>query len=427
MSNKIILTEKQQIAYDAMKSGKNVFITGPGGVGKSIVIKKFFADFKKKRKIAMTSTTGISAILIGGVTLHSYLGIGLGKGTIDVLAEKILSSSFLNKKWNELETLIIDEVSMLSPELFDKLEKLARIVKRGWFNRLLLEDIDDSKPFGGIQLILSGDFLQLPVVNNERLCFESKAWKKCVDTVVYLTEIIRQDDYEFQNMLNEIRYGTVSEKTKNILRSCIDKNLENDIGIKPTQLKTTNSAVDIINQRELNLLKSDNVYEYELEIEGKLPRYIAEQYKKRFTIPQVLKLCVGAQVMLMVNLDVSKGLANGSRGIVVGFDNDLPVVQFLNSEIRTIKFHEWDITEGEGSIVKIYHIPLRLAWCCTIHKVQGSTIDYAIIDLNNVFEYGQTYVALSRVKNIEGLSILNLNFDTIKANPKAITYYKKLE
>jgi len=428
----IKFTEKQEEAFNYMKEGKNIFLTGPSGSGKSKVINLFKKLYESEKNIAITSTTGVSAILIGGTTLHSYLGIGLGTGDVEDMVNSIMKNTRIRQRWRELDVLIIDEVSMLSPNLLDKLESVARIVRRTKPKRILLEDEEVEKVFGGIQLILSGDLLQLPVVGDtDSFVFDAKCWNVCVDKVVELNKIMRQNDSEFQEILNELRIGVVSKNGRKILDSRLGVKLENELGIIPTRIYTTNAQVDEMNGRELEKLGESNIYEYEMEIYFyefvKDRTRMMEKYRKNSLAPEILQLCVGAQVVLLCNLELENGLANGSRGVVVNIIDDIPVVRFLNGEERVISHWQWEIEEDKKKQVRITQIPLKLAWAQTAHKVQGSTLDYAEIDLSNVFTYGQGYVALSRVKSIGGLSILNINYDSIKAHPKALEYYKKLK
>lgn len=420
--NKKSLSENQKIAYDLMVKGHNIFLTGPGGTGKTAVIKLFCKNYSNIKKIAITSTTGISAILINGVTLHSYLGIGLGNQSVENLYLKILNTSYILKKWIEINTLIIDEISMLDPILFDKLEILARKIRK------------IEKPFGGIQLILTGDFLQLPVINSKNFCFEAKSWSNCIQNIIYLKDIFRQSDLVFQNCLNELRVGIISESTKKILKSRLNITLKNEYGIIPTKLHSLNKDVDYENQKELDklLLKNENLdfYQYELQYEilKKGLKFVEEKIKKLCMVKQTLELCIGAQVMLLCNLDLDNGLANGSRGVIIGFDieTNLPIVKFLSGIERIINLHTWTIEENNEKILNVMQIPLKVSFAISIHKCQGLTIDFAEIDLSGVFEYGQAYVALSRVKNLQGLSIKNLDFDRIIADPKAVSFYENL-
>jgi ATP-dependent DNA helicase PIF1 len=306
---------------------------------------------------------------------------------------------------------------MLDPILFDKLEHLARLLRK------------NDKPFGGIQLVLSGDFLQLPCVGTDHFCFESDSWKRCVDKTFIFTEIIRQTDIVFQTCLNLLRFGITDEMVKNTLNSRIGVELVNEFNIKPTRLYSRNMEVDALNDRELDILASDgrDFYEYNREIKRIKPNLTADyidKIKKNCNAPENLQLCVGAQVMLLINIDTSSGLCNGSRGIVIDIIEDIPIVQFLNGIRLSISHYVWDIDEGNGTLIKIIQIPLRVAYATTIHKSQGSSLDYVEIDLKDIFEYGQAYVALSRVKKLEGLSIIDIDYDKIVAHPIAVQFYQ---
>jgi ATP-dependent DNA helicase PIF1 len=412
----MILNKDQQIAYDLIKSGSSVFITGGGGVGKSALL-NYYIKNNKKKSLGVTSTTGTSAILINGTTLHSYLGLGTGKQTAEQIASNILSNFFLKKRWERLRILIIDEISMLSGEFFDKLETVARIVRY------------TDEPFGGIQLILSGDFCQLPPIESDKFCFEAVSWSKCVEKVIYLTEIIRQENKNFQNCLSNIRLGYVNDEIIEIINSRINVELNNDYGIKPTKLFSKNILVDETNLNELNILTQKNKkHQYKMSVNFK--NNLAEKYKKLVPAVENLEICLGCQVMLIYNLDISNHLINGSRGIVTDFiyqdGNLLPKVKFLNGIEIVIDFNVWRIEENDEIIGTITQIPLKLAYAFSIHKAQGCSLDYAILDLSNLFDYGMAYVALSRVRNLEGLTITSINWKKVKANPKAIEFYSQV-
>jgi len=420
LEKEVKLTELQDKAFTLMRNGKSIFLTGPGGVGKTKTLQMFMKIYKYHKNMGVTSTTGVSALLFGGSTLHSFTGIGLGTGSVESIVAKIYKKKYLLKRWRELELLIIDEVSMLSPVLFDKLEHIARIVR------------GSKLPFGGVQLILSGDFCQLPVINSEDFCFESKTWDKCLDETIYLTKIIRQSDPIFQKCLNEVRLGILSTQTKKILKSRIGVEIVNEFGIKPTKLYSTNRDVSYINNQELDKLAENGAEfrEYEMNLQiypgsGNI-QYMKEKYRKNCMAEDVLQLCVGAQVMLLHNLDIESGLVNGSRGIVTEFIEDFPKVKFLNGKEILIADHIWEWEESDKKLGRIIQIPLKVAFAITIHKIQGSSLDCVEMDLGNIFEFGQAYVALSRVRNLEGLSIIDIDYDKIAAHPKALKYYKEL-
>ena len=418
-SQQLILNTKQRIAFDIMCRGENLFLTGSGGVGKTRLIQHFISINKNKKNkftsLGITSTTGTSAIIFGGSTLHSFLGIGLGNGDIETLYRNILSKKYIFKRWINLKILIIDEVSMLNPDLFDKLEILAKRIK------------NNDLPFGGIQLILSGDFLQLPVVGSDNFCFEALSWNSCITNIINLTEIIRQSDEVFQRCLNNIRFGNITEETIEILNSRVGVQLCNDIGIKPTRLYPLNKNVDYMNEKEISKI-NDDFYEYDMTINniGEIPDYTIEKYVKNCQASETIQLAVGVQVMLLYNLDFEKELVNGSRGVIIRFVNDIPVVKFLNGVETLIDFHDWDIKEQDKIVLTISQIPLKLAYSFTIHKLQGSSLDYVEVDLSNIFTYAQAYVSLSRVRSLEGLSIIAIDYTKIKAHPKALEFYNNL-
>ena len=416
----IKLTSEQENVFGTVKQGYNVVITGPGGTGKTTLINFIAANTDKN--IGVTATTGSAAILINGRTLHSFLGIGLGKESKEILYSKIIRSDRMTKRWYELDTLIIDEVSMLSKELFEKLNYIAQQVR------------SDDAPFGGIQLVLCGDFLQLPVIKGE-FCFLSSVWGQCKFKVFHLVKILRQSDEMFQQCLNSARFGKVSQSQLQYILNGFDESA--DDAVKPTKILCKNVDVNIVNRQELLKLKSE-IFEYRVDISHNPAVYTPDIHKHLFSdvtkicnAQYTLELAVGAQVLHLVNIP-DTNIVNGSRGVVIGFDeSDLPVVQFKNGVARTIGYHGYEITEIHNRktriIGTIYQIPLKLAYAVTVHKSQGMTLDCAIVDLGGVFEYGQAYVALSRVKDVKGLLVYNATPGSFKANPKALTFYEKTD
>jgi ATP-dependent DNA helicase PIF1 len=445
----ISLNEQQQEIYNEMKAGTSMFITGPSGSGKSELVKKFYRDATTLNKpqqkgnsknnnnpdnipnIALTSTTGISAFNIGGITLHSFLGIGLGTGTFESLYTKLSKSFFYRSRWVHTQILIIDEISMLDPDLFDKIEKLARKIRRNEF------------PFGGMQIIATGDFCQLPCVGSDKFCFDSLEWKNVIKKVFYLQKIIRQTDPIFQECLNEIRIGKPSKETMRIIKSCIGKELEVKNGIKPTVMYSLKINVDNINKDELEKLvveKGVEIYQYEMEVivNKKYKGDIlvdTERFLKNARPNRILELCVGAQVICIYNLHPDLGIVNGSRGVVVSFgdsagNNDIPIVRFLNGTEIPITYQSWDVMDPvkkDTKIITFEQIPLKLAWATTIHSSQGLTLDYIKLSVNGIFEFGQFYVGISRAKTLDGLSIMeDFGKSTIKAHPDALKFYREI-
>lgn len=406
------LNEKQALAYDlVVNRRKNIFLTGMGGTGKSACIHNIKKQMMiNNRNTALTSTTGISASLIKGSTLHSYLGIGLGVASFDKLYKKIQDSSFFRSRWRNIDLLIIDEVSMLNIDLFEKIEKIARYIR------------EDSRPFGGMQVLLSGDFLQLPTVNDDRFLFESKIWEKVIDETIYLDEIIRQKDPIFQNVLNKIRKGIVDEHVKEILFSREIKFISKD-GLIPTYILSTNAQVDRTNKKYYDNLKGPE-FSYEIEYFWKKKVIYKEKYEPLIRFPLSLKLKVGCQVMYLIN---NGHLVNGSRGIIVSFKDGYPIVLFRNGIEKMVIPESLDIEDNDEKIMSYKQIPLRIAFCATCHKLQGSSLELARVDFNRIFECGQIYVALSRATSLEGLYLRNVDFNKIKTNPKAVAFYEKIE
>jgi len=433
-------TPAQERAFSLMKEGRSLLLTGPAGGGKSYLINLFTKLYSDSQKIAVTATTGIAAIALGGTTLHSFLGLGLGNLSTNQLIDKVMKTPYLKKRWREVDTLIVDEISMLSPELFDTIEQAARAIRCGPPRMLAgKEEKTDSRTvsgqlvFGGIQIIATGDFAQLPPVGNGKFCFEAEMWGKTIEEIVELNEIVRQKDTALQDVLNDIRFGDITGRVKKLLSERENVELKNDLGIKPTKIFMTNREIDYYNEEELDKLAEEGkeFREYLMNIEILNPNTnmvsAEEKIRKNCLASANLQLCEGAQVMLLKNLNLESGLANGSRGVVVGFENNYPIVRFLNGMEEVITQGNWELSEGNKPWAIITQLPLKVAWCISAHKCQGMTLDLAEVDLGSTFEFGQAYVALSRVKNKEGLCIRNLNFSKIKAHPKCIEFYKNLK
>jgi len=417
------MNDDQIKILNLISSGKSVFITGPGGVGKSFLIKHIKSVFKKK-VVSVTALTGCAAVLIDGTTLHSWSG--LSPDSIDQPIEYIVDNIRYKPKqrWKKTHVLIIDEISMLSKNIFEKLNVIGQTIRK------------NNKPFGGIQIIVSGDFFQLPPIikgntlDVDKFCFCSSVWNDMFcNTTVELSKIMRQTDIQFIKVLNKIRKGIIDKDVINMLESRVNLEYINDI--IPTQLFSMRHEVDNINNMHLVELDNIQVHKWSTQqlsghhINKQLRSTLIKQWENDCQCEQQLFLAVGAQVVLLHNaLQEAYNLINGSRGVIIEFNNDGdPIVQFKDVTIAIPK-HSWEFeNHSSGLKYKIIQYPLKLAWALTIHKSQGMSLDCVIIDINNVFEEGQAYVALSRVKCLEGLFIKNMNPSKIKANQTVINYY----
>ena len=417
----------QNKAFNHILNGKNVFITGPGGTGKTKLILYIIYHFRtelnyKKDDIAITSTTGTSALLISGTTIHSFAGIGLGNDTVDNLIKKVKSNFFLRRKWKNVRLLIIDEISMLSPDIFDKLNKIGQAVR------------ENKKSFGGIQLVLSGDFCQLPVVKSAKFCFQAESWYITVHETICLEEILRQDDLDFQDCLNEIRLGGCSESTEEMLSSRLNVKL-NINGIEPTKLYSKNQIVNKINKDKIQqLIDNGNkklIYKSAL-VHNKIPDRELEYLKKKIDkdCPAIneLLVAVGAQIIIIKNISIENGIVNGSRGIVIDLEPDYIKVKLLSGKEFDIQRASWKIEDNNYYITK-NQFPVKLAYALTIHKSQGTSIDYVETNISNtsIFEYGQVYTVLSRCRSLEGLTLNDFDKEAIKCHPEVKKFYLKFE
>lgn len=416
------LNEEQAHAFNVCMSNSNVLITGPAGVGKSFVLSKICEAFTAKgRTYAITASTGASAVLIEGMTLHRWAGIGLGTKTAQQLAKDIINSSYPQARdhWKSTDCLIIDEVSMIDADLFEKLEMIGRLVRK------------NNAPFGGLQVILCGDFAQLPPVKSiGGFCFQSKIWPTVIppDAHVSLTKIIRQTDADFKAALMEIRVGLINLPAQRLLRGRVGATVGTDL-IRPTVLLSNRAEVDSQNQDKLDQLPGS--HEEYRAIDKFEPYYIGsdipdiiERMNRDMQARETLELKVGAQVMLIYNH--SNELVNGSRGVITGFQLGMPRVLFLDGSELIVKRHPWKVKISDSQYFIRLQIPLILAWVSTIHKCQGATLDCVEVDISKCFEYGQAYVALSRVRNLKGMSLRSGDLSRITASPVVRKFYSSI-
>ncbi len=397
---------KQSTALDLLKLGKNIFITGSAGTGKTYLLRQYI-QYLQERRIhpSIVAPTGIAASHLKGQTIHSFFALGIRDTIVDnVYIKRLLEKSYLKSRFKKLKVLIIDEISMVSPEIFGSMDRVLRAFK------------ESPEPFGGVQVVISGDFFQLPPISIEpkekRFAWQSPIWRALELKSCYLEEKFRQDDNKLITVLDEIRGGMVSETTHDILSSRWHKKLE--INFTPTRLYTHNIDVDRINLKELNQLESKA---YHFKYTSKGSKNHIEKIFKTALILEELTLKKGAVVIFIKN-NPDKGYVNGTTGVVVGFDKDIPLVKTSEGERIRVTPEDWTIeNDNAETIATVSQVPLRLAWAITIHKSQGMTLDAVEIDLGKTFEVGQGYVALSRIKNIEGLRLIGLNDMALRVDP----------
>lgn len=397
----------QQEALAILESGQSVLLTGAAGTGKTYLMNEFIRRAKRRRKnIAVTATTGLAATHLNGATIHAWAGIGVHDELPKLFFQKV------GKQRQQLiakaDILIIDEISMLHDYRLDMIEEVTRKVR------------GNDKPFGGLQVVLVGDFFQLPPVNRNdsrsgSFILSSEAWQNGNFTVCYLEQQYRQsDDDAYAQILNGIRAGVLTRNQLSSLQNRIDVAI--DPFLAHTKLLTTNIDVDRINDAELQRLDGE-VYEYEMETTGS-KKYI-EQLTRSCLAPEVLQLKKGAHVMCIKN-SPDKKYANGTLGIVTDFDDDeYPIIKLNNGKTITMLPDTWELIDGDKRRATLRQLPLRLAWAITVHKSQGMTLDGAHIDLRRAFVEGMGYVALSRVKSMKQLALAGLNGMALKTSPLA--------
>jgi ATP-dependent DNA helicase PIF1 len=439
-----IFSAEQQIVFNKYIQKQNIFITGPGGTGKSFLIKYIQEDaYKKCEDMQVCALTGCAALLLNckAKTLHSWAGIGLGNGTIEQNVTKVSKRTASRMSWKNTDILIVDEVSMMSQKLFEMLDAIGKHIRR------------NSRPFGGIQLIFSGDFYQLPPVGNKdepetsKFCFESPLWFETfpLENHIQLIKIYRQSDEIYQRILNQIRQGIIKRSSNERLLENVGREIPVDSIIRPTKLYPTRNKVDYINQEEMNKLDTEEKL-FNLKYHTDLPmtnkekilrsQFTKEQIdlelkylKSNLRCDEIVKLKKGAQVMCIINLELTTGgmICNGSQGVIIDFqEQGLPIVKYNNGIQITMPYNIWPSENIPG--IGVSQIPLILAWALTIHKAQGATLDVAEVDAGSgIFECGQTYVALSRVKSLDGLYLTSFDVRRIKVNSKVQEFYEKLK
>lgn len=424
---------RQTDALRILNAGANVFLTGAPGAGKTYVLNQFVKQARQRgASVAVTASTGIAATHLNGQTIHSWSGVGVAQVMTDTLLKQIKTRR--GKRIRATDILVIDEISMMHAWLFDMVDQACRAVRRS------------PEPFGGLQVVMSGDLFQLPPVSNTRrdrelvapppelvamreryakagrnpngFVTESLVWPELNPVVCYLTEQHRQDTGQLLDVLTDIRQGTVTDTDRQAL--------DTRIGVEPAgddvaiSLYPNNRQADALNDSKLAQINEPE-HRFEAESSGQVS--LIKRLKSTMLAPEMLSLKVGAAVMALRN-DTNQQYVNGSLGTVVDFvsttEGEYPMVDFENGHTVIMQPAAWEMMDGETVLASVKQVPLRCAWAITIHKSQGMTLDRARMDLRRTFAPGMGYVALSRVESMNGLYLDGINERAFLVSPEAV-------
>lgn len=404
----------QEQALDILKTGRNVFLTGAAGSGKTYVLNQYIAYLRSRGVgVAITASTGIAATHIGGTTIHSWCGMGIADDLSEAQIKSLEDNRRLVNRITGAAVLIIDEISMLDGARLHLIHKITKHIRSSF------------EPFGGLQVIVCGDFFQLPPVSvsekERQFAFEGRGWEMLNPTICYLSEQHRQSDKEYLDVLTSIRSGVPNSKTIEVLQNRLNASITD---IMPARLFSHNFNVDAFNEKQLAKVPGE-VKKFGMSSRGN--EKLAEALVKSCLAPSELSLKVGAAVMFVKN-NFEEGVVNGTLGTVIGFDDSgSPQVKTKNGVV-VANPDSWAIEDDAGKVIaEITQVPLRLAWAMTIHKSQGMSMDAAEIDLSGAFEPGMGYVALSRVRSLSGLRLLGLNETALMVHDRVVEFDRLLE
>lgn len=399
----------QEEAFNILKTGDNVFLTGKAGSGKTYLLNQYISYLRENSVVVgVTASTGIAATHMEGLTIHSWAGIGIKDSMTDDEIRLLLFKDRLQDRFGRTKVLIIDEISMLHSYRLDLVDRVAKMFRAS------------PKAFGGLQVILCGDFFQLPPVSKngkpaDFFAFKAQSWKDSDLRVCYLETQYRQTDKAYSALLNDIRDNKVNEATIETLRPRYQAQMP---GPEITKLYTHNADVDAINNLKLQQLKGEEKH-FLMQSSGE-PKLV-DSLKQNCLAPEDLVLKKGAVVMFLKN-NFERGYVNGTLGTVVEFEEDgFPIVKTRNGEQIEAVPESWRIEDEHEILAEIDQIPLRLAWAITVHKSQGMSLDAAEVDLSKSFEPGMGYVALSRIRTLSGLRLMGLNQTALTVNQEVLT------
>jgi ATP-dependent DNA helicase PIF1 len=412
----VILNKEQLSGLNNFKDKKNIFITGPGGTGKSVLIKEIIKYCNENNiKFGVTATTGSAALLIGGRTIHSYLGIGIGNRTAsELFKDNRYRLPHIIKKIRELKVLIIDEISLMDKNLLKIISHYLSLVR------------NDTDPFGGLQVAISGDFCQLEPINGE-YCFLSEIWDKLEMITIFLNKMVRQEhDKEFQKILRSLRYGICNENILKVLKQC-NRPLPL-VDIKPTILYSKNIDVEKINKREYDkLILTNKSYTYEIKLPDiKKNHDKIKNWIKTLDIPSTVDICINAQIIVTANISQDTGIVNGTRGIVSALNHNSITIKTVNNKLVDITYFK--TTYSEDNTMYFHSMPIKLAYALSIHKSQGATLDAIEINIGkDIFAAGQAYTALSRTRSLDNVIIKDVSIDSFIVKEEVLQFYSKID
>jgi len=427
-------TEDQTLAIEKLNSDRNIFLTGGAGTGKSTVIQNYLREgLDGSKSTAVLASTGTAAILLGGRTFHSFFGLGIMDGGVENVVARATKHQGILQRLRKTDLVLLDEISMIGASEWMAAEKIARVARKR-----------NAEPWGGLRMVAIGDFAQLPPIvkapprpaqpdpysqdlfsqeiqiPEKPWCFLTETWHKTDFDTVNLKEVVRSQDADWNEILNELRWGSFTRRAKEVLDGRIQKV---PLEFQGTRLFSRRVQVDRLNHERLHTLKGA-IKEYNTVYVGHAQRI--DELKRNAPVGEILVLKEGALVMFRQN-DPELKYVNGTLGTVVRLKDDEIRIELLSGRTVDLKPTSFNVLDAEGEpAATATNFPLNLAWACTIHKAQGATLDKAHVDLRGVWEHGQSYVALSRVRSLDDLTLEGYSASGFKIDPAVQDFYRRM-